>query len=592
MTDQAQSGERVYKGIPVSAGICQGKVFVLHKAQTHVPHYDVAEGDLPLQVQRFQDALLLTRRQIEEVQRKVSLALNAHEASIFDAHLLVLDDPTLIDSVTDLIHRKKINVEAAFQEFVQKYTATLSAIDDAYLRERVADMRDVTSRILSNLLGHLQHQALQDLSDPCVVIADDVSPSEVAVINRKVVLGFATDIGSKTSHTAIMARSLQLPAVVGLKDASVKIKSGAYVLLDGYNGSVIVNPTDQTLFEYGRLVRQQASIEEKLRAIQSLAAITLDGQKITLSANIEQTGDVEAVKEFGADGVGLYRTEYLFINRDSLPTEDEQCEAYRKVAAALKPAPVIIRTLDLGGDKFLSHLQIPLEMNPFLGWRAIRFCLEEKEVFRSQLRAILRASAEGNVKIMYPMISNHCELDQANALLETYKAELRAENIPFDENIEVGAMIEIPSAAVSADMLAKRVKFFSLGTNDLIQYALAVDRLNERIAHLYEPTHPAVLRLIKWTTEAAARHGFWCGVCGEMAGDPYMTPLLLGLGAKELSMAAPLVSRVKFLIRRLKMDDARELANFALNCESGREILERSVALARRTAPSLFENES
>jgi len=379
--------------------------------------------------------------------------------------------------------------------------------------------------------------------------------------------------------------------VVGLKDASLKVKSGAHVLLDGYNGSIVVNPTDQTLFQYGQLVRRQASIEEKLRAIQSLAAITLDGLKITLSANIGQTGDIQAVQEFGGEGVGLFRTEYLFLNRDTLPSEDEQCEAYRKVAAALKPAPVIIRTLDLGGDKFLPHLQIPVEMNPFLGWRAIRFCLEERAVFRAQLRAILRASAEGNVKIMYPMVSNHNELDQANALVELYKNELRAEKIAFDENLEIGVMIEIPSAAVSADMLAKRVKFFSLGTNDLIQYALAVDRLNERIAHLYEPTHPAVLRLIKWTTEAADRHGLWCGVCGEMAGDPYMTPLLLGLGARELSMAPPLLPRVKFLIRRLKMDDALELAKFALNCESGREILERSQALARRTAPSLFENQ-
>ena len=591
MTDEAQMGELIYKGIPVSAGICQGKAFLLHKAQTHVPHYDVAEADLPHQVQRFQQALVLTRQQIQEVQLKVSQALNAHEASIFDAHLLVLDDPTLIDSVNELIHAKKINVEAAFQEFVQKYTATLSAMDDAYLRERVADIRDVTSRIMNNLLGNLQHQALHGLTEPCIIIADDLSPSEVAVMNRKVVLGFGTDVGSKTSHMAIMARSLQTPAVVGLKDASLKIKSGAHVLLDGYNGSVVVNPTDQTLFQYGQLVRRQASIEEKLRAIQSLPAITLDGLKITLSANIGQTDDVQAVQEFGAEGVGLFRTEYLFLNRDSLPSEDEQYEAYWKVAAALKPAPVIIRTLDLGGDKFLSHLEIPLEMNPFLGWRAIRFCLEERAVFRAQLRAMLRASAEGNVKIMYPMVSNHNELDQANALLEQCKNELRAEKTAFDENVEIGVMIEIPSAALTADMLAKRVKFFSLGTNDLIQYTLAVDRLNERIAHLYEPTHPAVLRLIKWTTEAAERHGLWCGVCGEMAGDPCMTPLLLGLGARELSMAPPLLPRVKFLIRRLKMDDAMDLAKFALNCESGREILERSQALARRIAPSLFESQ-
>jgi phosphoenolpyruvate-protein phosphotransferase (PTS system enzyme I) len=591
MTDQAPTGERVFKGVPVSAGICQGKVFVLQKAPTHIPHYEVAEADVPSQVHRFQQALVQTRHQIQEVQLKVSKALNAHEASIFDAHLMVLDDPTLIDSVTELIECKKINVEAAFHEFTQKYTATLSAIDDAYLRERVADMRDVTSRVMNNLLGNLQHQALQELTEPCILIADDLAPSEVAVMNRKVVLGFGTDCGSKTSHTAIMARSLQVPAVVGLKDASLKVKTGMHILLDGYTGSVVVNPSDQTLFEYGQLVRRQASIEEKLKAIQNLEAITLDGEKITLSANIEQSSDVDAVKAFGAEGVGLFRTEFLFINRDTLPTEEEQYQAYQKVASALKPAPVIIRTMDLGGDKALAALEIPAEMNPFLGWRAIRFCLEEPEIFCAQLRAILRASAEGNVKIMYPMISSHRELDQANDFLDKCKDELRREKVTFDENIEIGAMVEIPSAAVAADMLARRVKFFSLGTNDLIQYSLAVDRLNERIAYLYEPTHPAVLRLIKWTADAASRNSLWCGVCGEMAGDPYMTPLLLGLGARELSMAAPLVPRVKFLIRRLKIADAVELANFALNCESGRDILERSQALARRIAPSLFEND-
>jgi phosphotransferase system enzyme I (PtsI) len=592
MTDKAETGERVYKGIPVSAGICQGKIYVLRKAHAEIPKYDVPESELPLQVQRFEQALLLTRQQILEVQHKVSLALNAEEASIFDAHLLVLEDPTLIESVNAAIYSKKINVEAAFQEFADKYTATLSAIDDVYLRERAADMRDVTSRIMNNLMGHGTHPDLQNLSEPCLVVSDDLSPSEVAIMNRKLVLGFATDVGSKTSHTAIMARSLQVPAIVGLKDVAKKLKTGSHALLDGYNGSLIVNPTDQTLFEYGQLVRRQASIEEKLQAIQNLEAITLDGKKIALSANIEQTADIQAVRHFGAEGVGLFRTEYLFLNRDTLPTEEEQFQAYRQVAAELKPSPVIIRTMDLGGDKFLSHLQIPTEMNPFLGWRAIRLCLEEKELFRSQLRAILRASVEGNVKIMYPMISSFGEVDKANAFVEEYKNELRAEKIPFDENIEIGVMIEIPSAAVAADMLARRVKFFSLGTNDLIQYSLAVDRLNERIAYLYEPTHPAVLRLIKWTADAALRNGIWCGVCGEMAGDPLLTPLLLGLGVTELSMAPPLLPQVKFLIRRLKMEDARELADFALNCESGRLIFERSEALAKRIAPSLFENQS
>lgn len=592
MTEPAQTGERVYKGIPVSPGICQGKAFVLHRAQGEIPRREVAEADLPKEIERFQQALLLTRQQILEVQRKVSQALNAQEAGIFEAHLLVLEDPTLIESVTSLIQSRKINVEAAFHEFTEKYTATLSAIDDAYLRERATDLRDVSSRLMNNLLGRRENTDLQNLREPCLVISEDLSPSEAALLDRKVVLGFVTEAGSKTSHTAIMARSLQVPAIVGLKGATSKIKSGVHLLLDGYNGSLIVNPTDQSLFEYGQLIRRHASIEEKLQSIQSLAAITLCGKTITLSANIEQTGDIAAVKAFGADGVGLFRTEYLFINRESLPTEEEQYQAYHRVAAELKPAPVIIRTLDLGGDKFMSHLQIPQEMNPFLGWRAIRFCLEEREVFRAQLRAILRASAEENVKIMYPMISSYSEVEKANAFVEEYKNELRAEKIPFDENIEIGVMIEIPSAAVAADTLARRVKFFSIGTNDLIQYSLAVDRLNERIAQLYEPTHPAVLRLIKSTTEAAERHGIWCGLCGEMAGDPLLTPLLLGLGVSELSIAAPLLPQVKYIIRRLKMDDARELAAFALQCESGKEILERSQALARRIAPSLFEDQS
>jgi phosphotransferase system enzyme I (PtsI) len=552
----------------------------------------VPEAELPQQIQRLHQALVLTRQQIIEVQDKVSKALNAKDASIFDAHLLVLEDPTLVESVTALVNSRKINIEAAFQEFADKYAATLSAIDDAYLRERASDMRDVTSRIMANLLGHRHQQDLQDLREPCIVISEDLSPSEVALLDRKIILGFATDVGSKTSHAAIMARSLQVPAVVALKDASRKIKTGDHALLDGYNGSIIVNPTDQTRFEYGQMVRRQASIEDKLREIKDLPAITLDGKKVTLSANIEKAGDGEAVKLYGAEGVGLFRTEYLFINRDSLPTEEEQYQSYRRVAAELKPDPVIIRTLDLGGDKFLSHLPIPPEMNPFLGWRAIRFCLEEKEVFRAQLRAILRASAEGNVKIMYPMISCYAEVEKANALVEEYKGELRAEKVPFDEHIEIGAMIEIPSAAVAACTLASRVKFFSLGTNDLIQYSLAVDRLNERIAHLYEPTHPAVVRLIKMTVDAANHEGIWCGVCGEMAGDPLMTPLLLGLGVNELSIAPSCLPRIKFLIRRLKMEEARELAEFALHCESGREIMERSEALAKKVAPSLFENQN
>jgi phosphotransferase system enzyme I (PtsI) len=389
-----------------------------------------------------------------------------------------------------------------------------------------------------------------------------------------------------------MARSLGIPAVVGLQTIADELETGDYALLDGYNGTVVVNPTDQTLFEYGQLAKIKASLEEKLRAIKTQPAVTLDGKIIHLSANIEDQNDVDAVVAHGAEGVGLFRTEFLFINRDSLPDEEDQYKVYRQVAAALKPQPVIIRTLDLGGDKFASHLQLAKEVNPFLGWRAIRFCLAQPELFCAQIRAILRASTEGNVKMMYPMISGLEELNQANALVEKCKAELRAAKIPFDEEIKIGAMIEIPSAALIADSLAQRVKFFSIGSNDLIQYTLAADRTNEKVSHLYEPTHPAILRLIKMTVDAAHKHGIWTGVCGEIAGDPFLTPLLIGLGVDELSAAPTVVAQVKYMIRRLKLTEAQALAEFALQCESPTEIFARCQQLARDTAPSLFENKT
>jgi len=389
-----------------------------------------------------------------------------------------------------------------------------------------------------------------------------------------------------------MARSLGIPAIVGLQTVSQELDSGDYALLDGYNGTIIVNPTDQTLFAYGQLAKIKASLDEKLREIRDQPAVTLDGKAIHLSANIEDQNDIEAVIASGAEGVGLFRTEFLFINRDNLPTEEEQYKVYREVAAALKPNPIIIRTLDLGGDKFASHLHLAQEMNPFLGWRAIRFCLAQPELFRAQLRAILRAGADGSVKMMYPMISGLDELNQANAIVEKCKAELRAEGKPFDENMPIGAMIEIPSAALIADTLAQRAKFFSIGSNDLIQYTLAADRTNERVSHLYEPTHPAILRLIKTTVDAAHRHGIWTGVCGEIAGDVSLTPLLLGLGVDELSTAPSVVPQVKYIVRRLKMSEAQALAEFALQCESPSEIYRRCQELARASAPSLFESKT
>ena len=556
-----------------------------------MPRYVVADEDVEKELKRLDQGLAETRKEIVEVQRQVASTLGVKDASIFDAHLLVLEDPTLIEEVTRRIQQGKINAESAFHEFAEKYASTLSASEDEYLRERAGDMRDVSSRILANLMGKRGSCSLSDISEPCILVSRDLTPSQTAMMDKRMVLGFVTDVGSRTSHTAILARSLRIAAVVGLSTITQELRNGQEVLIDGYNGLVVLNPTDQTLFEYGQIVRRHASLEESLREGKDRPATTRDGFRITLSANIESPDDIESVKSSGAEGVGLFRTEYLFINRQRPPTEEEQFDAYHKVAVELHPCPVIIRTLDLGGDKILSHLNVPQEMNPFLGWRAIRFCLVEKEIFRAQLRAILRASVAGNVKMMYPMISGVDELQQANALVDEVRAELRAKGTPFDETLEIGSMIEIPSAALASDSLAKRSRFFSLGTNDLIQYSMAVDRLNEKIAHLYEPTHPAILRLIHTTVQAGKRRGIWTGICGEMGSDPQLTPLLLGLGITEFSVASSAVPSIKYLIRQTTMSEAVALAESALECESGAEILERSRRYAKKIAPTLFEDD-
>ena len=585
-------GEKVYRGIAVSAGVCRGKVVVLHHARHAIVRRQLPPEEVVLEVKRFEHALVRTRQQITEVQRRVADTMSSSEADIFDAHLLMLEDRVLIEEVIKIIREQEANADYAFHTASGRYISVLEAVEDEYLRERAADLRDLASRVLDNLLNVKQQLDLRHLTEPCILVGHDLSPSTTAQLDRNFVLGFATDVGGKTSHTAILARSLDIPAVVGAQSLSEELETGDYVLLDGYNGTLIVNPTDQTLFEYGQLAKIKASLTEKLREIQNQPAVTLDGRIIHLSANIEDQRDVEAVLKHGAEGVGLFRTEFLFINRDQLPTEEEQYQVYRQVAEALQPQPVIIRTLDLGGDKFSSQLQMAKEMNPFLGWRAIRFCLAQPEVFRAQIRAILRASAHGNVRMMYPMISGIDELNQANAHVEKCKAELRADTIPFTEHLEIGAMIEIPSAALVAEALAKKVNFFSIGSNDLIQYTLAADRTNEKVSHLYEPTHPSILRLIKMTVDAAHARGIWVGVCGEIAGDPVLAPLLLGLGIDELSTAPSAIDSVKYIIRRVKNEEARQLAEFALQCESPSEILARCQVFAYQTAPSLFETQA
>src|SRR5258706_11327825 len=394
MAEGLPKGERIFRGIPVSAGVCRGKILVVSRSRPSINKKQLRDADLPEEVNRLERALIQTRQQILEIQKKVSAGMGAHEGSIFDAHLLVLEDRTLLDEVVRAIEGEKINAEYAFHVVAERYASTLASIEDDYLRERASDMRDVTSRVLNNLLGIDSEVDLRHLKEPCIIISHDLTPSNTAQMDKRNVLGFATDVGSKTSHTAIMARSLRIPAVVGLKKLSEDLENNQYALLDGYNGVVIANPTDQTLFEYGQLARKHLTLEEKLRDVLHKPAITLDGHQLVLSANIEQAADALAIKEYGAEGVGLFRTEYLFINSDHLPNEEEQYRAYYAVAVALKPQTVVVRTIDLGGDKIISALQVPIEMNPFLGWRAIRFCLQERDIFREQLRAILRASAE------------------------------------------------------------------------------------------------------------------------------------------------------------------------------------------------------
>jgi phosphotransferase system enzyme I (PtsI) len=488
----------------------------------------------------------------------------------------------LFDDVMRKLESDLCNVEWVFQEVAANYAETLSKIDDPYLRERALDIQDVTKRVIRNMQGKAPKTFLA-LTEPHILVAHNLTPSDTATMNKERVLGIATDLGSRTSHTAIMTRSLNIPAIVGLHDATEKLETGQHVLLDGTNGLLIVDPTPETLAHYGEVESRRVKVVTQLKELRATKSTTRDGRHIVLSANIELPDDIDAVAANGAEGIGLYRTEFLYLNRNTLPTEDEQYQTYQKVAERVSPDPLIIRTFDLGGDKLApGTVDVSDELNPFLGWRAIRVCLENTDIFKTQLRAILRASAVGNVKIMFPMISGLDELRRAMSILNECKEELRRTGSKFGDATEAGAMIEIPSAAISADLLAREVDFFSIGTNDLIQYALAVDRVNERIAHLYEPTHPAVLRLLKMTADAAHANDIWVGVCGEMAGDIALIPLLLGLGMDELSAGATLVPRVKRAVQSLAIAECRQLVDETLKLQTPSEILDRCLELANQ----------
>jgi len=571
------SKEVRFRGMGVSPGIAHGVLHVVRDDLEDVARYTIEPAQIGNEIGRFETALVQTRVQILEMQQKIAEAIGAKDAAIFDAHLLVVEDRTLIDEVLRRLESERCNVEWVFQEVASNYAETLSKIDDPYLRERALDIQDVTRRIVRNLQGKTPRPVL-GAPEPHILIAHNLTPSDTAGMDRQLVLGMATDLGSRTSHTAIIARSLNIPAVVGLHDATQKLESGQHVLLDGYTGLVIVDPTSETLAYYGEVQIRKGQMAQALRGLRESTSTTADGRHIVLSANIELPSDVDAVSENGAEGIGLYRTEFLYINRDTLPTEEEQYEIYRKVAEQVHPHPLIIRTFDLGGDKLaIGAADTGDEMNPFLGWRAIRFCLENVDIFKTQLRAIIRASAVGNVKVMFPMISGLDELRRAREVLEESRSEVGA---GAGAKMEVGVMIEVPSAAISADLLAHEVDFFSIGTNDLIQYAIAVDRVNERIAHLYEPTHPAVVRLLKMVADAAHANKLWVGVCGEMASDVALIPLLLGLGMDELSVGATSVPRVKAAVRTLALPECRSLVEEALKLQTASEILTRCLELA------------
>src|SRR6266404_3461862 len=579
MSDNARPEIR-FQGAGVSPGIAQGAIHVVRDDLDDVARYHIEPSQITNEIGRFETALIQTRMQILEMQQRIAESIGAKDAAIFDAHLLVVEDRTLIDEVLRKLETDLCNVEWVFQEVATHYAETLNKIDDPYLRERALDIQDVTKRVIRNLLGKAPKTFL-GLSEPHILIAHNLTPSDTASMNRQNVLGIATDLGSRTSHTAIMARSLNIPAIVGLHDITAKLETGQYVLLDGTDGLLIVDPTKETLTHYAEIESKRAKVVAQLKELRETSSTTRDGRHVVLSANIELPEDVDAVAANGAEGIGLYRTEFLYLNRTTLPTEDEQYETYRKVAERVSPDPLIIRTFDLGGDKLApGAADVGDELNPFLGWRAIRFCLENIDIFKTQLRAILRASAVGNVKIMFPMISGVGELRRALSVLAECKEEMRRMGSTFSDTTEVGAMIEIPSAAISADILAREVDFFSIGTNDLIQYAIAVDRVNERIAHLYEPTHPSVLRLLKLTADAAHANDIWVGVCGEMAGDVALIPLLLGLGVDELSVSASLVPRVKLAVQSLEVPECRQLLDEALKLSTASEILERCLELA------------
>jgi phosphotransferase system enzyme I (PtsI) len=546
----------------------------------------IQEDQIDNEMRRLEAALLKTREQIQKIKEQLAHSIGEQETGIFEAHLLVAGDSTIVSAVRKQLQLRKICVEHVYQHVIHTYAQSLRQVEDPYLRERAADILDVGRRVVHNLLGR-KLADIYALDAPSIILAHDLSPSDTALLNRQMALGFATEAGSTTSHTAIMARSLNIPAVVGLHEVLSRCESGAPVILDGYSGLLIVHPSEQTRYEYGQIGKRRHEVEQRLEALRDTPADTTDGRHIILSANVELPEDLPLIAESGAEGIGLYRTEFMFLNRVQFPGEDEQMNIYRQVVQASRPHLAIIRTLDLGGDKLPTHQGLDPEANPFLGWRAIRYCLEKPEIFKVQLRAICRSNPGGKIRVMFPMIATREELAAALTLLREAREELKAAGIPAAEEVEAGAMIEVPSAALIAERLAPMVQFFSIGTNDLTQYTMAADRTNERVASLYQPTHPGVLSLIRRVVEAARNHGIWVGVCGEMASDVVMTPALVGLGVDEMSMGSVSVPRVKKAIQSLSFAECEALALGVLQMDSGEEVRRQLEKVAQQKYPEL-----
>lgn len=580
--------EIILQGVGVSPGIAVGEAVVFGLDAVMPPQRQIADEEVAGEVARWNRAVQKTKKQIEEIRSHVAGSLGEKHALIFDAHLLVVDDPGFMERMEKGLQTLRLNVEAVLQQVTDEYTDALSRLNDEYLRERASDVRDVVRRMMKHLSG-VGTDRMDQLQRPCIAVAHDFSPSDTAGMKPGRVHALVADLGSATSHTAIMARALEVPAVVGLRDASRLVGSGDTVLVDGTRGTVVVHPSSETLLSTARRDEEHKTLLCELETLKDKPSETLDGYAVPIAANIATSGELPSIARYGARGIGLFRSEFLFLEAEHLPDEDEQARVYAAAADACAPDSVVVRTLDLGGDKFVSEIPLAEELNPFLGWRAIRFCLANPDVFKRQLRAILRAGSGRNLALMYPMISHLDEVLEANRLLQQCREELVSEGVDVASSIPVGVMIEIPSAALTADAIAPHVDFFSIGTNDLVQYTLAVDRVNEQVAHLYQPTHLSILQLIRMVVLAGHTHRIPVGVCGQMAADPSLVPLLIGLGVDELSVSPPSIPMIKDVIRNLHYSDCRTLAKQALASRSPARVLSLCHELLEKTVPEILD---